>query len=179
MNREKHPILCICAFVHCDALVLTLCCRNGRIQSVAISPFCGVRDEEVGRSGYVFKERVSAVNQLPYDLRSEPRLRVLPPTDYAKVWKPLLASLVSSLHRELEENTLVKSLGNTRESYGSFNASIASSFGSGLSGLRSKGRLNRHPHTAQYFSLVNITLEDLFQSLIREAARPKICIARQ
>ena len=114
MNREKHPILRICAFVHGDALFRVFCCGDCWLEDVAVLPLYGRGDEEIGRSGDVFEERVSFSNQFPFVLSSEPRLRVLPPTDYAKV--RMLAQLASSLHQALEENTLVKSLGSTRES---------------------------------------------------------------
>ena len=62
VDGKKYPMLRVSAFVHGDALFLALCCRDGRIQSVAISPFCGVRDEKVGVSGNILKEKVSAIN---------------------------------------------------------------------------------------------------------------------
>lgn len=162
VDREQHSIFCICAFIHGYALFLALYCGNRRIQGVAVPPFCGRREEEVGDGGNVLEEQVSVFDQWPFEISANSLLRFPPATDHAKVRKPLLAWLASSLHRDLGQVTLVKSLGSTRESYGSFRTSISSSLGSGFSGLRIKGRLNRHPHTAQYFSLVNMTLKDLF-----------------
>ena len=80
---------------------------------------------------------------------------------------------------EVGRSTVVKFLGSTRESYGSFKGSISSSSGSGFSGLRIKGRLNGHPHIAQYFSLVNMTPKDSFHfrvgSHVGSTLAPKSC----
>lgn len=59
MDWEKHPILCICSFIHGYALFLAAFRGDYWIPGAFVLPFCGIRDEEVRDVGSVLEAPVS------------------------------------------------------------------------------------------------------------------------